>query len=414
MRKIICKKVAFVMAIALMATNIIIFPSDVQAAESYGKPDAGQTVIYQPYDDVNDVEAYMAAKAAPTYIAKEGTNITDSYGYLFGGWFTEVTVEGVTKYKPIKSLEELNEAETNNTGYFAKFVPAYILSVKCQNDFGTVGDTPQTEMRIVAGVDSTNYARVGFEIKAATFETNGDLKQVGTKAIIGESKNDNNEKILWEKLVVYSDEDTYNKHTPKSVLGEAGKYFMGYRLSVSKKNYAGTFVIRPFWETYDGVVVYGLTKYAHIEDGINGYINIPVNLKNENKVAAGVVEFDWSVLKSAGYEYMSAECGKSFKTQKVNSDVTDGDKSIIRCLVMSDITSDNQGVDVDSDDIYINLRFKKGEAAIPKAFDGTFYHFAVNKEDFSDMSENVYQESISDSDVNKNIITLYDVWNIQY
>ena len=408
MKGIICKRIAFIMAAVLVIANIMIFPSDVQAADG----DAGQTVVYQKWNKLDEVKAYFGT-AAPTYIADDEDNtVVDEYGYLFGGWFTQVDVDGTLKYKVIKTEAELDEAEN----YYAKFVPAYILSVKCQNDRSAKDTTKSaTEMRIVAGVDSTNYARVGFEIKAATFQTNGDLKQVGTKSIIGESKNEDGTKILWERLLVYTydenNNETYNKHTPKSVLGEAGNYFMGYRLSASSKNYDGTFVIRPFWETYDGVVVYGLTKYAHIRDGIEDYINIPINLKNENKVAAGVVEFDWSVLNNAGYVYMGAECGTTFKTIKVNDKVNN---SIIRCLVMTDITSDNGGVDVASDDILINLRFKKGESATPKAFDGTFYHFPIHNEDFSDMNENVYQETISTDDVNKNIITEYDVWDIQY
>ena len=402
MRKIICNRIAFVMAMILIAVNVAIFSGDAQAADS----DAGQKVVYQQYLDREDVRPYMVNKVAPTYQASAEVTV-DDYGYLFGGWFTKVEVEGVPKFKAIKKVDQLNEAEN----YYAKFVPAYILSVKCQNDFGTTSATSKTVTRMVAGVDSTNYASVGFEVVGVTLDNAGNLTKVGstTKTLL--SQNEDKEMLLWEKLLVYRDKENYNKNTPKSVLGEAGKYFLGARLSFSNTNYARTSAIRPFWVTYDGVKVYGLTKYSHVVDGIDGYINIPINLKNENKVAAGMVEFDWSALKSAGYEYMGAECGKTFKTIKIKSDIIDGDKSIIRCFAATDIKNGIE--DVASDDIFINLRFKQGTSATPKKFDGTFYHFAAHEEEFSNINEKIFRETM-DNNVYKNTTAEYDVWNIQY
>lgn len=407
-RKLLGRRFACIMAILLATTNIMMFPNDAQAADS----DAGQEVVYQQYTELKDVEAYFGI-AAPTYKSKDGRE--DRYGYLFGGWFTKVNVEGVgERFKPIKS-DELYEASTNKensvklsdaTNYYAKFVPAYVLGVKCQNNFGTkvtTDNTGKTEMRMVSSLDSTNYSYFGFKLSGLSIDADGNLDEMGNSLTV-DLKGD--KKIFWEKLFVHSSSPVEGeapqgtKYPPSTVLGTAGKYFMVHRLSVSEKNYGRTYSIQPFWVTFDGVTVYGLTKYAHIEDGIYGYVNIPVNLKNNNDVAGGVVEFDWSDLQANGYTFKGAECGKLFKVQRTKELDAVDNAQIIRCLSVVDITGSNAGSNVDSDDIFINLRFEKSETTQPKGYNGTFYHFGVNGEDFSDISENTIAE--------------YDVWDIQY
>ena len=391
-KKGLLKSIACMMAFIMVSVSAAIPSGDVKAASETTQ----QEVVYQEYFDAAKVKEYFVNKVAPAYVTDE--EIQDNYGYLFGGWFTNHTIDGVTKLKPIKTVEELEAIATAGTGYFAKFVPSYVLSVKCLNKYGTHKDIDKTNMRFVSALDSTNYARFGFKIDGVVVENDGNLNKVGASQTImleGETK------VFYRKWAIYSNETTKKNYTPDMVLGSEAKYYMTSQLlNISNKNFFRIYSIQPFWETYNGVVVYGLTKYAHVEDGIYGYINVPINLKNSNSVAAGIVEFDWTELYQKGYLFKGAECGKQFKMQRTKAKVESG-KQLVRCTVLADPTGGLQ--DKVSDDIYMNLRFEpKDNTVEPKPFNGEFYHFGVNGEEFSNVAETKFVEKE------------YDVWDIQY
>ncbi len=393
------KMVCAIMLLSLVA-GMVTLPSDVQAADV----DAGQKVVYQEYKNKSEVkEKYFVPHEAPTYLAKKDT--PDSYGYLFGGWFTKVKVGDTEKFKVIKDVQGLQDA----ANCYAKFVPAYVLSVKCQNMHNATVKIEQTNMRFVAGLDSINYASFGFKVCGVSVDNAGNVTKVSASKEYVPKDNK-----TWTSLFVYSGEQVKGeapsgtKHTPKAVLGGVAKYFMTYGLKISNKNFDKIYSIQPFWKTFDGVTVYGLTKYAHVEDGVgrsgafSHAVNIPINLKNSNAVAAGMVEFDWTDLHDNGYTFMGAECGSPFEILKTKVKEVNG-KKIVQCLALVDIVGGTTE-DKASDDIFINLRFVPDttKTVTPKTYDGTFYHFGVNEEDFSNINEVKF--------AGEN----YDVWDIQY
>lgn len=392
MKKILDRSIAGLLVFVLMVSCVWRLPNDVYAADEDASSDTG--VVYELYtnDEKEKILSHFRDDTAPSYSGEE------KCGYLFGGWFTKVTVDSVEKFKPIKNEAELDVAEN----YYAKFVPAYVLSVKCQNMYGTEHKEGQdninkTNIRYVAGLDSTNYTEFGFIVHGVDLnKENGNLNKV-----IPVGKNDGSSEknklldTVYEKLFVYSGENTGTKYTPQKVLGKAAKYFMTYRLdNIKQSNFWRTYSIQPYWKTFDGVEVTGLTKYAHVEDGLYGYVNVPVNLKSTEGVAAGRLEFDWSALNpngSTAYEFMGAECGMVFD-KKVIQEQND---NTIRCIAYSSSIGDKS-----SDNIYINLRFKPVEGTEAKSYNGEFYSFSVSETQFANYDEEVLGN--------------YTVWDVQY
>ena len=121
-------------------------------------------------------------------------------GYVFGGWFaddkgvTQVTTESVEK----------------GTVLYAKFVPAYVLSVKAQNH----KDVEETgNMRLVSGVDNNaHYKEIGFDVYFGNRD-DGNYKQTasGTK--------------VYQKIIVNQSDNTQSESVPQDVFGSQANYF---------------------------------------------------------------------------------------------------------------------------------------------------------------------------------------------
>lgn len=379
MRKFLKRSIARLLACIMLVSGILLMPNKVSAADETVSTDMG--VVYVQYTDETEVKDTYFGKTAPTY-----SSTVEVCGYLFGGWFEKIDE---STFRPIKDEAALETVKN----YYAKFVPAYVLGVKCQNMHDANEDSPNTNLRFVSGVDSTNYAEIGFVVRAVSLYDSNDLKGI---KLVGETGPEEVSKV-YEKLYVYNGPDTEEgvKYTPKQVLGEAANYFMTYRLdNIASKNFDKAWSIQPYWKTFDGVKVYGLTKYAHIEDGLCGYINIPVNLKRSEGVAAGRLEIDWSALNpngSTAYEFMEAECGMVFD-KKVIQEQND---NTIRCIAYSSSTGDKS-----SDNIYINLRFEPVGETKAKSYNRNFYNFSVSQTQFANYDEVVLSD--------------YTVWDVQY
>lgn len=255
----------------MVVAGFVIVPKTAEAANE-------QSVQYTAYTDA-EFQSLSSAKKAP---------VKD--GYVFGGWYQGA---GETK----TALTE--DAVSSATGdIYAKFVPAYVLSVKAQNQSGTTAESTETSVRILSSVDSTDYLELGITLYLAN-RTKMDMP-VYTK--------------VYQKLKVGGD-----TLTAKEVFGTASEYFSVWRLTgIKNKNFTKIMYVRPYWKTMDGTTVYGLAKYVHIEDGYNKYISVPINLMSDADVAAGIVEMGYS---SEDLKFHDFENGRVFTDEmEINSD----------------------------------------------------------------------------------------------
>ena len=357
------KMAAFMTAAALALGVFFAVPTEAEAAGN---------VITE--DEVKYVEySNCTLGKAPTY-----TGVNDNYGYLFGGWYTK---DASGKWDPI--YDDADKAAATR-GFYAKFVPAYVLSVRCQNYAGTTQDSGLTAMRIVSSVDSRNYKKVGFELTKIT--KNGD----GTysSATIGTNGDQETTETYYGLNVYTSTGDTSPaRYSPQGIFGTASKYLTAWSVNRIPQAYFGTIIcIRPYWVTPDGVTVYGLTKYAHVEDGYLEYINVPVNLNNANAVAAGLLNVNFD---NGKLQFVEAERGVVFEEMATNGVQ---DKGIVKCVGNASDISGNK----ESNNIYVNLRFKVigGFKTGNNAFT-----FTVNGENFGTAAENIVKD--------------YNVWNVK-
>lgn len=301
-----------------------------------------ESVEYVLNTDLNEAEQIeqIFGKSSPTMD-----------GYLFGGWYQDKNGEKT----PIKTEEQKNAAET----IYAKFVPAHVMSIKVQNYFGTANTENQTgvtQARIISAVDSLKYEQVGFEVWIGdTYIGKYETKDVYSRLLV---KNSDNETTPYEATQLF---------------GEAASKFMVMTLSnIAESLWSYDIYVRPYWKTFDGVTVTGLAKYVYVQDGIDGWISVPINLHTGDDVAAGMV----SVIVPDGLEFKECRAGVLF--EEMNA-VADG--NVINC-----VGNVKELTDVSADDMYITLRFKVTDNTY-KVGNGKFLDFTMKQMEFCNVAE---------------------------
>lgn len=353
MRKMIKSVMAGILTTAILLSGVIISPTKGNEAEAVAL--AEDKVCYEKKTVEDFTNLYVTQdKKAPT---KEG--------YLFGGWYKD---NGTT---PIKAASDVTDDDT----VYAKFVPAYVLSVKSQNYAKTAASaTPSadntTTTRVVSTVDeSLQYKEVGFELLV-----NGkNITKSSTK--------------VWEKLDVGGTD-----YGAETVFGTTSEYFFVLNIkNIPETKWADQIYARPYWITEDGTEVKGLGKYVYVEDGLKNYISVPVNLNNVTAgIGAGVIEVDYDETK---LKYVECIAGRVFEEMKAADKVAADGNKYVRCVGNVETLAD-----VTEDDMYITLRFEviANETLTSRTAP---YQFAVSEEDFTNVEETK--------------VTL-KVWDVQY
>lgn len=195
-------------------------------------------------------------------------------GYLFAGWFTN---KDCSLGQSVRKKDAINESNT----YYAKFVPEKVLSVKMQVSTSDVNPDENIEarnMRFVSSVDTLNYSKIGFTL---TYEENGVLVP-----------KTNRTNTVYQRITSATAEDAYD-FSPK-VVDTKSEYFITATWKGTEntgiENFDEGLYVRAYWETLDGVRVYGESRYVTVNDGLNmNAINIPVkdeSLKETDTVTA--------------------------------------------------------------------------------------------------------------------------------
>lgn len=358
------KKMAAVLCIAVIVmAGVVVAPVTADAA--------GATVFYEACD----IGKYWS-KSQKTAPIKDG--------YVFGGWYTKTTEGETTVYTALKeadiTTDENGVANVEDT--YAKYVPAYVLSVKAQNESGTSKDDDKdSSVRVLSSVDCKDYQKVGFKI----------LINNKNELFTGESGTEPLETTkVFTGLVVGTDTD--NPLTPENIFGSESHFLSVWRLDgIANKFDAKIINVTPYWITMDGTKVEGLSKYVHVEDGYNGYISVPINLCDIKEVAAGTLTMTYP----SGLTLVANKVEFDGVFPKGEMSVYDDGNGTIKIVGNADTVNT---VKV-ADGIFANLRFTADESVYSGAGKGTFLSFTVIDEKFCDWDEE--------------LITI-DAWDIKY
>lgn len=351
MKNLAKKTMAGFLATVVVVSGVLVSSQNVEAAVTNGKGiEVQKKVTYVPNEELDLIQQIdkVFGKSAPT---KEG--------YFFGGWYADE--DGKT---PIKTEGE----KTTATTIYAKFVPAYVLSVKSQNHSTTKTGDEKTNLRIVSSVDSLEYESVGFDVYVGATQ----IATVPTKKV-------------YSSLQVTVKEEAGNAtnftYEPTTIFGDASAKLIVFNLnnvdaSLWNADTANDIYVRPYWTTYDGVKVQGIGKYVYVQDGLDGWISVPVSLHTGTNVAAGIL----SVTFPEGLEYKGFCEGKVFEEMDaaVNGNT-------VKCVGNVDTASDGTIPNVSADDMYITLRFKVTDGI--RIGDGKFRQFTVSGMDFCNADE---------------------------
>ena len=338
---VVKKLAAGVLTLGMIATGIVVCPKQADAAEVKDK------VIYMEY---------QADEIAKNYWNDEKKIAPVEEGYVFGGWFEKVDKKTDTSETYMnEGTEEYYAPLTDVSGKaFAKFVPAQVLSVKSQN--GVEKESSIEEInedtiknidknnpmftRVVTSLDSANYQKVGFEIYLANW-----LRVY--KDGLGDSS-PNKEATETTRIYKALMEDGQQKNA-QTLFGGESEFLSVWELSAidTASNATLQIYVRPYWVTTDGTKVNGLAEYVHIEDEYMGYVNVPVNLLGGERIAAGVVNVQYSGTATLH----QVETGRMFENMSNNP--TSGS------VKMVGYTSKNVGEYQGDETLYANLRFKK-------------------------------------------------------
>ncbi len=278
--------------------------SRVQAAET-------GTETYYHTEKFSDIGAYTGgARTAPK------PTDTAYEDWLFAGWFED---------EACKTVSEAAGGEA-----YAKFVPAEVLSVKCQIAANTTKESPSDKLRVISSVDSLDYSEVGFDITVNDVTRNYKSTKVYTK-------------------IVAEEDGVAVGYEPKDFHENAEYFITGTLVNIPNNEISTPIQVTPWWRTLDGTKVCGVGIYSRVADSYDEICNIPVRLYSEEDVAAGYLEvaYDKSI-----FQYVGMDEGSVFEEIEVAA--SDG---VVRCVGHQRTITDKTG-NVKADGMYVNLRFQ--------------------------------------------------------
>ena len=364
-----CLKRAFAIA---MATSMLVGMGMVAGAAT-SEESARTGIVYQPGLTYSD---YIGKDKVPATPAELNTG----KGYLFAGWFKQK--DG--KYYPLATADEVQTGDN----VVAKFIPAQLLSVKCQAQAGNSLGSPTTSLKVFTCLDSLNYSEVGFKVKTINLSDDG-------KTFVGKRTDTFVASTTVYRELKVTDDSGTTIYTAAQAFGDniGATYFAtAWIRNIAQKNYSNIVSVQPYLKTLDGTQVLGLEKYVHVEDAFETddncrWVNVPINVRDTQAVAAGVLK----LAKTEGWACQGIECGRLFQEM----DYADGTNSVKLVGNLSTMTEDRQ-----TNTIYANVRFKVRANDITTG--NTPYLFNVTEVDFANIKEQAFTA------------TKFPVWDVAF
>lgn len=314
------KVLAGLLAAAVIISGMAVIPAyAANESEEVITPDLTKEIKYVPY--------------ATAVSSMNAENVPVRKDYVFGGWYQkDAATDTFTAMRTAPTSTDAN--------LYAKFVPAYVLSVKTQIDAYTAEKGANTDqnatLRVLSAVDDLNYQEVGFEIWLGS-RTAAESTPVITKVYQGLKLNENDTTTI----------------TPEDTFGVAADYFSALNLlNITKNSHASIVYVRPYWKTLDGTTVKGMARNLHVEDEYNDYISVPVNLLSGTPVAGGklVMTYDkdtLEVVSDTGFEAGRLLTEMAYHVNEAAGTIT----------IVGNATT--PGTNVSANGLFANIRFKK-------------------------------------------------------
>ena len=223
--------------------------------------------VYFPRTDANKVMAADSTDSTtPTGFVAESMSVTEDAptkeGYWFAGWYTAATCK----------KEEAITTKVVGQQAYAKFVPTEVLSVKAQtsetvHEADDEFDYQYKNLRLLTTVESLNFNKVGFRV----YFDGGEGVDLPIDTV-------------YSRITAGNGGVAY-KYSAK-VVDTKSEYFATTTLTGinAETELDKVFRIEPYWVTFDGTTVYGVTRYLTVNDADNGIINIPVKVDSTTDV----------------------------------------------------------------------------------------------------------------------------------
>ena len=327
------KLVSVLFALMLVVVGACLLPTEGREALA-GSTDS--SAVYVKNLDIADYTTNDAdSKIVRTAPKPDATS--DYKDWIFAGWYTDQACTTTV-------------SETTVSGsYWAKFVPSEVLSVKCQVSVDTDEKSEKGKLRIVSTVDSLKYSKVGFDI---TFKG---------------------------KTIPYSTSKVYTKIEAAAKGVEYGfspnifdlqsEYFITATLiNINNEDFGEGVLVKPYWVTKDGTKVYGMSRYARVEDSYLNIVNVPVRLYSDTSVNSSevTVQYDATMLK---YEetYSSTLLAGATSTNGYDAGYVFDQISVVKQEDGTIKVTGTSDADKSADGMLVNLRLKiQDNVTLPK------------------------------------------------
>lgn len=299
--------------------------------------------------EISDYKTAVAEEytSFPMLTEEDGIDYQD---WLFAGWYQNENCTVPVEQNTISGIA------------YAKFVHADVLSIKCQILEETQADSYKTNMRILSTVDSLAYREVGFVVRRGSVQKTYPATTVYKRINAHE----------------YGNEIGYNP----TAFHETSKYFLSFNLTnIGNANFDNPFYLRAYWITPDGTRVYGVDRYARVEDGYLNIVNVPVWLNADASVTEGSVTVDYTCDNAELFELYTTDDYPGYDQGKVFSNVNISNDSANKKVT---ITATKEETAVFAKGIFVNLRFQLKANTMPSVS-----NFVVESSEFKNGDDTV-------------------------
>lgn len=202
-------------------------------------------------------------------------NETEYEDYIFAGWYsTELCTDD--------QILTSSQLEADKP-YYAKFIPADVLSVKCQIPYNFKPSDTSTNLRVMTTLDSVMYSDVGFDFYKYDAATESYVKLDTYKYSDDEENNK-----LYRKITATQNGEAYNYSANMFDISSVA-YFTGTVTGIRQGLFDTPILIKPFLMTKNGTQVYGISRCIRITDSYNNYVTVPVYMNSDRDLGSGTV-----------------------------------------------------------------------------------------------------------------------------
>jgi len=232
MKKNYIKKIIVgILTVALILSGIMFQPS------SADKVEAAATTVGDCYVERLDISKWKEKDDEDVITAKVpvASNVSNPEDWLFAGWYTDASCGTAVSSNVVEGM------------YFAKFVPAEVLTVKCQLSTTTKTfegyENACYVLRMISSVDSLRYQNVEFVIQAGEEEPIHYIMNSVSKFI---QASENTETYTYYPTIFH---DVSVRFATANM-----------KIEDTESELSKAIKITPYWTTLDGTKVAGETK----------------------------------------------------------------------------------------------------------------------------------------------------------